>query len=256
MMPEWQISPPFWHNDRFGPFLTYTSRGRVPLQPDSHATRALQAITRGEPPAGRRGSCHRRTAMAPDRDLAQLYAETYERLHGPLRDHAERLLSKDDARDAVGDAMADSGTSGPRSRTRSGTTPTCSASSATASQAKRRENRIACSCRSRTPSLRARPRAPCGGHRRRPAATTAAEVLDAALAAMTARRREVFLLVRSRASPTRGRRDPRPQRGTIKAPHVRKAVEELRAAFARAGFRITDPQRRQLPSPKGGDTND
>ena len=38
-------------------------------------------------------------------ELEQLFLEAYRRLHGRVLDHAERFLDKEDARDAVGDAM-------------------------------------------------------------------------------------------------------------------------------------------------------
>jgi RNA polymerase sigma factor (sigma-70 family) len=191
--------------------------------------------------------------LAPDRDLAQLYAETYERLHGPLRDHAERLLSKDDARDAVGDAMADLwyqwATLSHEKRTDAYVFGIVSHHISR----KRRENNRLVTLEDAEAELdhmatRSVIDAARGGE--------AAEVLDAALAAMTARRREVFLLVVEQGFRYREAAEILGIRwGTIKA-HMYVAVEELRAAFARAGFRITSAQHRQLPSPKGGDTND
>lgn len=190
--------------------------------------------------------------VSPAMDLAQLFAETYQRLHGPLLDHAERSLSADDARDAVAEAMValwmQWSTLSQDKRNDAyifGIVIHCVS-------AKLTENRRLVSLEDAEPELdRQAAEAVPGADR----GLTAAEVLDATLAAMPARRREVYLLVREQsftrkqAAEALGLSD-----GTINT-HMYLATEDLRAAFTRAGFRIADPQR-LLPSPKGGDTND
>jgi RNA polymerase sigma factor (sigma-70 family) len=190
--------------------------------------------------------------VAPDRDLALLYAETYARLHGPLRDHAERLLSMDDARDAVGDAMASLwyqwATLAHEKRNDAyvfGILSHCIS-------AKLKENRLLVSLEDAEPELDRHAMHLAPGDTRE---TTAAEILDAALAAMPARRREVYLLVREQSFTRKQAAGALGlSEGTINT-HMYLATEDLRTAFTRAGFRIADPQR-LLPSPKGGDTND
>lgn len=44
-------------------------------------------------------------ATAPDPLLDRQFIQAYDRIHWPARDHAERFLDREDARDAFGDAV-------------------------------------------------------------------------------------------------------------------------------------------------------
>lgn len=191
--------------------------------------------------------------LAPDRALEVLYAETYVRLHDRLHDFAERSLSREDARDAVADAMAalwyQWATLSHEKRTDAYIYGIVSHHIS----ARRRENDRLVSLEDaelELEQLAARSDLDSAG------GGEAIEVLDAALAALTARRREVFLLVAEQGFTYRQAAEILGVRwGTIKS-HMFVALDQLRAAFARAGFRLTNAQIRQLPAPKGGDTND
>jgi RNA polymerase sigma-70 factor (ECF subfamily) len=187
-------------------------------------------------------------------DLEQLFLEAYRRLHGRLLDHAERFLDRDDARDAVGDAMADLWRRWPTlTPEKRGSDKYVFGAVHYCVFAKMRENNQLVSLDEAKPELDqqvARAAEDLGRGER------SAEVLDAALAAMPPRRREVFLLVREHSFTYQEAAEALGlAHGTVKT-HMYLAVEDLRTAFTRAGFRIANTQPAQLPSPKGDATND
>ena len=190
-------------------------------------------------------------------NLDQLYVEAYTRLHGPALDHAERVLSTDDAQDAVGDAMLILwnrwATLTPEQRSDRwvfGVVHRCV-------RVKRRLNLRA--TKSRVSLDDAEDELEAIAASAFPAPTRgdlAAEVLDAALLVMPPRRREVLLLVNEHdlsyeeAAEAMGL-----SVGTINT-HMRLAKKDLRTAFTRAGFRIENFQPAQLLAPKGDAAND
>jgi RNA polymerase sigma factor (sigma-70 family) len=190
--------------------------------------------------------------LAPGTDPA-LFAETYERLHGRLVDHAERFLGREDARDAVGDAVASLwiqwSTLSPEKRTDAyifGIVSHCVS-------AKRREDRKLVSLEDAGPELDRRAMAAASGADNEDAA---AEVLDAALAAMPPRRREVLLLVREQSFTRKQAAAALGLSVDTIGTHLRLAADDLRAAFTRAGLRIANLQPRRLPWGRGGDANE
>ena len=187
--------------------------------------------------------------MPAEAALEQLFLEAYQRLHGRVLDHAERFLEKDDARDAVGDAMLSLWRRWP-----------------TLSPEKQQSERYVfavvhhavfrmlrgssalVSLDDAEPEL---DRLATVAFPDQSGRDTAADVLDAALAAMPPRRREVFLLIREHSFTYQEAGEALGLAvGTIKK-HMYLAVEELRSAFTRAGYRIANPKPAQLPSPKG-----
>jgi len=190
-------------------------------------------------------------------ELQRSFAEIHRRLDGRLHDHAERSLGREDARDAVADAWASLWPRWPSlslehrpDRYFFGVVTFCV-------YAKRKENRRFVSIDGAGPVL----------DRRAIAATdsfgstrgdSGADVLDAALTAMPARRREVLLLIREQGfSHPEAAEMLGLKIGTINH-HMHLAMQDVRAAFARAGIRLTASQTRSLlkHSPEGGDTND
>jgi len=184
---------------------------------------------------------------------ARSFREMYERLHGPLVNHAERWVTRDDALDAVGDAMLALWRSWPRLSPLQRSDKYIFAAVRHRALRQLDEDGVLVSLDDAEPELDWRVvNAVHEGTR----GDTPADVIDAALAAMPPRRREVLLLVReqdfsySEAAEALGL-----SFGTIKT-HLRLATQDLRAAFTRSGFRIANLKTRLLPSPKGGDTND
>ena len=129
-------------------------------------------------------------------DLEQLFLEAYRRLHGRVLDHAERFLDPDDARDAVGDAMAALWrrwpTLAPEKRSDKyvfGVVHYCVF-------AKLRERTALVSLDDAEPEL---DRLATHAAAEQGRGDAIADVLDETLAAMPPRRREVFLLVREQS---------------------------------------------------------
>ena len=187
-------------------------------------------------------------------DLEQIFLEAYQRLHGPVLDHAERFLNREDAQDAVGDAMAALWRSWPT------LTPEQRQSERYVFSAVR--HRVFAKLREYSPLVSLED-AEQELDRQAMAALpdmtgrdTAADVLDAVLAVMPPRRREVLLLVYEHSFTYMDAAEALGLAvGTIKH-HMYLAARDLRAAFTRAGFRIADAKPARLPSPKGGATND
>lgn len=196
-------------------------------------------------------------APPPAWELAAVHArsfrEMYERLHGPLVNHAERWVGREDALDAVGEAILALWRSWPTLSPVQRTDKYIFAAVRHRAFKKLEENGELVPLGDAEPELDWRAvNAVNEGTR----GDTAGDVLDAALAAMPPRRREVLLLVREHDFTYSEAADALDLSfGTIKT-HLRLATEDLRAAFTRAGFRIANIQTRLLPSPKGGDTND
>ena len=187
-------------------------------------------------------------------DLEQLFVEAYQRLHGPVLNHAERFLSTDDACDAVGDAMAALWYRWPR------LTPEQQQSEGYAFgivhhcvSAKLRENSSLVSLEDAEDELDRQAMAALPDLTGR---DTAGDVLDVALAVMPPRRREVLLLVYEHSLTYKEAAEALGLTvATIKR-HMYLAIEDLRAAFTRAGYRIENLQPARLPKPKRGAAND
>ncbi len=191
-------------------------------------------------------------ALAPE--LEELFLEAYRRLHGRVLDHAERFLDKDDASDAVGEAMSALWrrwrTLAPEKRTDQyvfGVVHYCVF-------AKLRERKEFVALDDAESEL---DRVVMNAAEERSGRDAIAEVLDETLAAMPPRRREVFLLIREESFTYREAAEVLGvSEGSINT-HMRLANEQLRRAFTRAGFRIALPKPpARLPSPMGGADND
>lgn len=186
-------------------------------------------------------------------DLEQHFLEVYQRLHQRLLNYAECSLSKDDARDACQEAIASLwnrwGSLSLEQRNDKyvfGILRHCV-------HAKQRENHHLVPLDDAEVEI---DRHVIRDDFNQSRLDEVIEVLDAALAAMPARRREVLLLVHEESFAYRQAADILGLRfGTIKT-HMYLAMEDLRAAFTKAGFRIADAQLKQLHAPKGGATND
>lgn len=189
--------------------------------------------------------------------LAQFFVEAYQRLHARMLDYAERFLSRDDACDAVADAIAGLWVRWPSLSQEKRTDQYIFGAVCHSVSAKRRQNRRRVSLDDVEVEYELDQRAVSAvreGSRR----DTIADVLDAALAALTPRRREVLLLVKEQGFTYQEAAQALGLKYETIHTHVRLAIEDVRAAFARAGFRIAGPRSRQqqLPAPKGGNTND
>ncbi len=185
--------------------------------------------------------------------LEELFLQAYHRLHGRVLDHAERFLSKEDARDAVGDAMEDLWRRWPVLTPEQRNDKYVFGVVHYSVFAKLRVVDPLVSLDDAEPELDQHALNGLGEFVR---ADTAADVLDLVLAAMPPRRREVFLLVREeRFSYKEAAEILGLSLGTIKT-HMRLATQDLHAAFTRAGFRISGAPQAQLPSPTGDDIND
>lgn len=180
------------------------------------------------------------------------FLEAYHRIHTRARDHAERFLGPEDASDAFGDAVLALvrrwPTLTPAQRTDKwmfGVVHRCVV-------AKLRENRPYVSFDDAEEDILEMAAPADSGEE----PTEATELLDVCLARMPQRRREVLLLVREQgftyaeAAEALG-----VSVGTVNT-HIRLATDNLRAAFARAGFRIEHPPLHRLLAPKEGSRND
>lgn len=193
------------------------------------------------------------TGLSVESDLEQLFIEAYHRLHGRLLDRAERFFDREEARDVEADAVADVWQRWPYLRPDQRTD---------AYFFRALHNCVIDAIRTRHPNvsledaedeldLQAARSAEMPSR-----ADTAAEVLDLALATMSRRRREVLLLIREeRLTYNEVGEVLGLSEGTINR-HYRLAMDHIRAAFTRAGFRIADFKPARLPSSERGATND
>ncbi len=181
-------------------------------------------------------------------DDALQFTATYRRLHPRALDHATRFVSTADAEDAVGDAFADLWIRWPSLSPEKRADKYVFAAVHYCVYAKLRANGRYISLDEAEPELDARAESAMETPSRY---DTPADVLDAAVAALPPRRREVFLLIREQnleygeAAIALGL-----SRGTVNT-HMRLAMDQVRTAFARAGFRITDFKPALLPAPQG-----
>ncbi len=194
-----------------------------------------------------------RPPLAAEFDLAQLFRAAYERLHRHLVLHAQRFLDRDSALDAVAEAVAKVWANWPHltPAQRSDRYFFRALSTCIVDQHRALKRRV--SLDDADAELEQSALASFATSARGDAA---AEVLDEALAAMPRRRREVLLLIHEEnftygeAAECLGL-----SIGTINT-HMRLALEDLRRAFARAGFQLDAPTAIRLPAPKGGTPND
>lgn len=212
------------------------ARDRSPSEPDTRLVRVV-------PPPG----------VAEKADLDTLFIEAYHRLHGRMLDRAERFLDPDAARDAEADAVADIyyrwPTLRPEQRTdeyffralHNSVIDTIRRGRATVSFEDAEEELDLQSVQAFDAPTRA---------------DTAADVLDLALASMSKRKLEVLLLIREeRYSYEQAAEALGLSVGTINR-HYRLAMDHIRAAMKRAGFRIADFRPARIAPPTRGVTND
>ncbi|HVJ17883.1 MAG TPA: RNA polymerase sigma factor [Polyangiaceae bacterium] len=196
-------------------------------------------------------------AWATLADDVQSFSELYGRLHARLVDHAERFLDRDDALDAVGDAMASLWIRWPSLSYEKRTELYAFGAVTHAIRAlkrKKRKNRRLVSLDDAEAEL---DQQAVRAFAFEASTETAMEaVFDATLAAMPPRRREVFLLLGEGSLSYKAAAAVLGLRYETVHTHARLASRDLRAAFTRSGFRIANLKTRLLPSPKGGDTND
>ncbi len=186
-------------------------------------------------------------------DAEEHFLEVYQRLHERVLNYAECSLSTDDARDAAQEAIASLwyqwGSLSLEQRNEEyafGILRRCV-------RAKRMENRHLVPLDYAEAEIERHVVREEFNESRRGEVD---DVLDAALTAMPARRREVFLLVREESFTYRQAAAILGLSfGTIKT-HMLLAKNDLRAAFTTAGFHIADARPKLLPAPKGDATND
>ena len=175
------------------------------------------------------------------------FVEAYDRLYGRLRDYAARFLDRDAAEDAVGEAMSDLWTRWARLTPEQRTdqyifgvvhhvvVDTLKAQAPRVSLADAEEEIDAQTMAATEQPTRV---------------DTAADVLDLALAVMPRQRREVLRRIHEER---RSYKDVAVALGlsvgTINT-HYRLAMEDLRRAFTRAGFRIDDLKSARLLTSK------
>ena len=217
-------------------------------------------LTRSEgPPEGR----SQLVAVVPPPNAAlaanldELYSETYKRLHVPALDHAEHLLSAEDAQDAVADAMLILwnrwATLTPEQRSDRwifGLVHRCV-------RVKRRQNQRDAKSRVSLEDAEDELEAITASAFPEPTrGDSTAEVIEAALRVMPPRRREVLILVRWQDFTYEEAADAMGLSiGTINT-HMKLASRDLKTAFTRAGFRIENFRPARLLAPKGDATND
>jgi RNA polymerase sigma factor (sigma-70 family) len=186
-------------------------------------------------------------------DLDTLFIEAYHRLHGRLLDRAERFLDPDAARDAEADAVADIYYRWPYLTPEQRTDEYFFRALHNSVIDTIRRSRGIVALDDAEEELDRQAEHAFDAPTR---ADTVADVLDLALASMSRRKREVLLLIREerytyvQAAEALGLKE-----GTINR-HYRLAMDHLRAAFTRAGFRLTEFQPARLQSPSHGATND
>jgi RNA polymerase sigma-70 factor (ECF subfamily) len=186
-------------------------------------------------------------------DLEQLFCEAYYRLHGRLLDHAERFLDREAARDAAAEAMAQVWYRWPMlTAEQRGDPYFFRAVHNNVIDALKADSGLV-SLEDAEPELE---QLAASAEPDQTGRDTAADVLDATLAAMPRRRREVFLLVREECLTYKEAAEALGLSESTINTHMHLAAGDLRAAFTRAGFRIANAQPARLPSPKGGATND
>ena len=197
-------------------------------------------------------------------DHRQSFEEFYARMHGPLLDHAERFVGKEDARDAESEAMVVIWRNWPalslEKRSDKYAFGVVTVIVRAKAKANANANRRIVSLDDVGPELDRRAIAEAPSLYDETPVDTRPDVLEAALAAMPARRREVLLLRYERGFSHREVAEALGLTESTINSHVTLGYQDLRAAFMRAGFQVPDAKSRRplLPriSPKGGDTND
>jgi RNA polymerase sigma factor (sigma-70 family) len=190
----------------------------------------------------------------------QSFAEFYARMHGPLLDHAERFVDKEEARDAESEAMMVMWRNWPALSLDKRSDKYAFGVLTKIVRARAKANRKLVSLDHVGPELdrHAIAEAPSFYGTRE---DMRVEVLEAALAAMPARRREVLLLRYEQGFRYREVAEALGLAEQTINTHLHLGYEDLRAAFTRAGFQIPDAKSRRLlprttPKNKGGNTND
>ena len=186
-------------------------------------------------------------------ELARQFNDTFRRLHAPLISHAERLLDRESARDAVSQTFLELWRRWPQltPEQRSdkyffGAVRNTAADALAATRAfvsledaeEELERKVVAEA---SPAWRG---------------DTSADVIDAAIAAMPARRREVFILMKEQGlTYAEAAEQLGLSIGTINTQMLR-AYADIRAAFARAHIPLPTAQPPRLPSSAGGANND
>jgi RNA polymerase sigma-70 factor (ECF subfamily) len=193
--------------------------------------------------------------------VTQSFVAAYERLYSRMIDYAERLLGRHDAYDAVADALADLWIRWPslpaeKQNDKFLFGAVCHSVSATRRRQRREDRRLV--ALEDAGVVYELDRGVAMAVREGDRGETMADILDAAVAALTPRRREVLLLVKEQEFTYQETAEILGVKYETVHTHVRKAIDQLRAAFARAGYDLTDPTSRQkrLPAPKRGNSND
>lgn len=193
----------------------------------------------------------------PAMTVEEHFVDAYRRLHGPALNLAERYVGDDDAQDVVGDVWLAVWIRWSALKPKDRNDKYIFASVRHAVYKKLRQNRRMVSIEDAELDLDQQVMSAFHVDTR---GDPKAEVLDTALLVMPHRRREVLLLAQEQ-----GFSYPEVAEmlgvtvGTINT-HMKLAMDDLRAAFTRAGYQIAEPQSRkkqkQLPAPKGDHTND
>jgi RNA polymerase sigma factor (sigma-70 family) len=221
----------------------------------------MELVLYDPPPEGRSKSlqvAEATTAAWPTlADHTRSFTEFYMLLHARLVDFAEgSSLNRDDALDAVGDAMASLWRRWPTLSDEQRTELYAFGAVTKAIRAfKRKQRRVTVSLDAAAEELDQYAVRPDFAFEETPAAAMEA-LYDATMARMSTRRREVYVLLYEQSLSYQGAADVLGIRYETVHTHARLASRYMRAAFSRAGFRLENLKTRYLSAPKGGDTND
>lgn len=195
--------------------------------------------------------------VAVARAVAQSFEEAYLRLYASMLRYAQRLLGRDDGYDAVAEAVADLWTRWPSLPPDQQNDKYMFGAVRNSVLAKRRDRRSHASLDDEGVQYELEQRT-ARAFRNRIQGDRLFDVLDLSLAALSPRRREILRLVKEQGFTYEETAELLGLRYETVHSHLRQGLADLRAAFTRAGYRIANTQARlkQLPAPKGGDSND
>lgn len=186
-------------------------------------------------------------------DLDASFAREYRRLHAPLVSYAERFVSREEAKDAVGEAIESIWRRWPAVVREKRTDSYFYSAVHYAVFARIDANSKLVTMEEAEAELDQRV---VDDATHAPQGETWVQVIATTIAAMPAKRQAVILLLKERnLSYAEAAEVLGVSLGTINT-HVRLAYEDLRAALHGAGFALPGTKSTLLPPPKGGDSND
>mgnify|MGYP001765080448 CR=1 FL=1 len=188
-----------------------------------------------------------------DGDLIRQFNDIFRRLHPRLLSHAERILDRESARDAVSQTFLELWTRWPRMSPEQRSDQVFFGAVRHTAMDERDAMQRFVSLQDAEEEIERKIVAETSPPWR---GVNAVDVADEALAKMPARRREVFLLVREEGfSYAEVAEQLDLSLGTVNT-HMMRAWADIRAAYARAQVALPTNQPPRLPASKGGDNND